>query len=263
MRSSRMFWGVVITLIGIVLLVQQFTGLSLWAYVWPAFLILLGLWFLFRPAISRRFAGEIQMVNIPLEGSSQADVEVRHGAGRLTIQSTSIPGALLDGSFGGGVNHEVSRVGDSVRLKLDAKDVLMAPTPFMGYEGLEWNFGLSPEIPLQLRLYTGASESRLDLERLKVSYLRIETGASSTTATLPAQAGSTQVEVKSGAASVNLRVPNGVAARIRVESGLSGSHIDTNRFPNMGGFYESPDYATAANKMDISMETGVGSVDVR
>jgi hypothetical protein len=54
-----------------------------------------------------------------------------------------------------------------------------------------------------------------------------------------------------------------VAARIFVKSGLSGITVDQARFNRIGENYESPDYATAANKMEINVETGVGSVDIR
>jgi hypothetical protein len=40
-------------------------------------------------------------------------------------------------------------------------------------------------------------------------------------------------------------------------------NVDRSRFPQNGNIYQSPDYATAANRLDIQVETGVGSVDIR
>jgi predicted membrane protein len=80
---------------------------------------------------------------------------------------------------------------------------------------------------------------------------------------LPIQAGYTRVEVESGAASVTLRVPEDVAARIKASGGLSEISVDQNRFPRTGNGYQSADYDTAANKVDILIETGVGSVKVK
>ena len=71
------------------------------------------------------------------------------------------------------------------------------------------------------------------------------------------------MNVQSGAASVDLNVPQGVAARIRVQSGLAGINIDPNRFPATAGGYETPGFETSANRVDIFVETGVGSVSVR
>ena len=97
----------------------------------------------------------------------------------------------------------------------------------------------------------------------KVGELQVQTGASSSDITLPAMAGYTRVTVKSGAAAVNLRIPEGVAARINIQSGLAGISVDTMRFPQNAGVYETPGYATAANKAEIRIETGVGSIDIR
>jgi hypothetical protein len=128
---------------------------------------------------------------------------------------------------------------------------------------LDWSFGLNGEVPLSLDLQTGASDARLDLSDLRVSDLRLQTGASATRLTLPANAGQTRAEVHSGAASVSIRVPEGVAARIRIKSGMAGIAVDRGRFPRTGDTYQSPDYETAPNRVDLYVETGVGSVDVR
>jgi hypothetical protein len=80
---------------------------------------------------------------------------------------------------------------------------------------------------------------------------------------LPARAGRTRAEVKGGLASVNMIVPQGVAARIQLQTGLTGNNIDTNRFPLVGGVYQSSDYDSAVNKVDIFVEGGMGSFDVR
>ena len=127
---------------------------------------------------------------------------------------------------------------------------------------LDWSFGLNSGIPLSLELKTGASESRLDLADLLVTDLRLETGASATQINLPAKAGRTRAEIRAGAASVELQVPPGVAARIRIRGGLSSANVDAARFPRMGDVYQSQDYHTAANTADIDIETGVGSVRI-
>jgi predicted membrane protein len=70
------------------------------------------------------------------------------------------------------------------------------------------------------------------------------------------------VHVESGAAAVKIRVPQGVAASIQVKSALAGIHVDRTRFPHSATGYASTDYAGAANKVEIFVETGVGSVDI-
>jgi hypothetical protein len=127
---------------------------------------------------------------------------------------------------------------------------------------LDWDFELNPEIPLSLRLETGASEARLSLGELQVRELFVKTGASSTTIDLPSRAGHTMVTVESGAAAVKIRVPREVAASIIVRSALAGVHVDRTRFSESVGGYRSADFETAMHKTEIFVETSVGSVEI-
>lgn len=122
---------------------------------------------------------------------------------------------------------------------------------------------LTPDIPLRLDVNSGASETKLNLTDLKITVLNVDTGASSTSISLPAKAGLTDVRIDAGAASVDIQIPEDVAGRIRVESGLAGIHIDTKRFPKSAGIYMTPGYDEAENKADIFIHAGVGSIDVR
>ena len=122
---------------------------------------------------------------------------------------------------------------------------------------------LSDTLPLELEIKTGASDNTVDLRDLKLTLFRLDTGASSTELDLPAQAGFTRAEIHSGAASVTVRVPHNVAARIRYQASAASVSIDPLRFPKSGAYYQSQDYESAENKVDLMIETGAGSVDVR
>jgi N-acetylglucosamine kinase-like BadF-type ATPase len=132
-----------------------------------------------------------------------------------------------------------------------------------GSHGFEWRVRLTPNARLALVLETGASDTRLDLTDLRVSELTIKTGASSTRVSLPARAGSTAVRIASGAASVEVDVPQGVAARIRGSVGVGTLDVDQRRFARSAAGYESPDFETAVNRAEIQVESGVGSVRIR
>jgi hypothetical protein len=54
-----------------------------------------------------------------------------------------------------------------------------------------------------------------------------------------------------------------VAAQIRTRGGLNTVSVDQSRFPAAGAdLYRSPDFATARNKVDITVETGVSTIRV-
>jgi hypothetical protein len=71
------------------------------------------------------------------------------------------------------------------------------------------------------------------------------------------------LDVEAGAASVNIRVPEGTAARIRAEQGVNSVKVDTTRFPRLdSGLYQSPNFDTAVDRAEINIESGLGSVTV-
>jgi hypothetical protein len=131
-----------------------------------------------------------------------------------------------------------------------------------GYS-LDWNIRFNHEVPIEMEVEAGANETHLDLSDLIVTDLRLNTGASRTMLTLPANAGYTRVSIKSGAASIDIAIPSGVEARILTRGGLSDIKIDSSRFTRSGNVYQSAGYAEAANKVDLDVEMGVGSVTVR
>ena len=203
-------------------------------------------------------AAAVERLDIPLEGASDAEVLVTFGAGRLSL-GPSAPGMLVDGTFDGGVKAERGGPG-RVRLSPPAPANLGWNRP-----PYTWHAGVTAEVPLRLRVETGAADGELDLSGLRVSELRLRTGASETRVTLPASAGYTRVDAEGGAAAIRFRVPAGVAARIRSSIALGSSDVDDARFPRTpdGRGWESSDFATATNKVEIEVRGGIGSVSVR
>jgi hypothetical protein len=265
MRRGTILGGVLIILLGIFLLINNFIEIDISRFFWPLLLILLGLWVLWGVFAAPRTL-EMEEAAIPLEGAQEARIHIGHGAGQLRVGPGAGPGELLSGSFGGGLEQQVKRAGDTLDVKMKVRaSAAHFSFPWMwgSRSTLDWTINLNEEIPLSLDLETGASDARLDLTDLHVTDLRLQTGASATKITLPASAGHTKVRINSGAASVKVRVPEEVAARVKVGGGLADIQVDKNRFPRVSGVYQSEGYATAENKVDIDIDTGVGSVSVR
>lgn len=265
MRRSNFFWGVIILLAGVLLLMNTLNlfTFNFWPVFWAIFLILAGIWFLLGPRLFKHDLKE-ERISIPLNGASEADVRFNHGAGRLTVNSASLPNELLAGTVTGEVEKEITRSGSILSAVISMeKASLVIPFPNIDFKGFIWNLSLNRDLPLRLNFFTGAGETTLDLSDTLVKELRIETGASSTQVTLPAHAGLTRVIAKAGMAALNFRIPEGVAARISLHTGISGSKIDTIRFPQAGEVYQSPDFDSAAHKVDIEIEAGMGGIEIR
>lgn len=265
MRRGGLFWGGILIVAGILLLLQNLglINTNIWGILWPLVLIFIGAQFLLS-LTTRRFSSNAQPLYVPLEGTSQAAVILNHGAGILHVDASAKTGSLISGMFDGGVEVEKTDQGfiRRVELKPSYHSFWDFPWSFGYHPGFHWEVGLSPEIPLMLEMKTGASETNLDLSGLKVTDLKLETGASSTQLTFPEAAGFTQARIQTGVAAVSIHVPPTVEARIEIVSGFSGIHVDTGRFFRSENIYESSGYATAANKVNLHIETGMGNVSI-
>ena len=251
-------WPVLWVAIGFLLLLST-TGrlgrepIDLIADGWPWLLVAVGAWFLVG-AVLPFGGGAIEDLAIPLGGAVEAAVRLRFGAGELTVGPAD-PGHLVDGRFEGGVIHHEPGPG---RVELE-QDLVNGGPWFDGRSA--WAVGLAPDVPLDLRLETGAARARLDLSALRLRTLDLHTGASDTTIRVP-RSGVSSVRAETGAAALTVEVPEGVAARVRTRMAIGSTQVDQTRFPRSVDGYESPDFATATNRVDLDLRGGVGSIRI-
>lgn len=261
MRRSSLFWGLFLLVVGILFLLEKFgiLNLNVWNILWPVFLIALGIWMI----AGRYLKGNLkeEFVGIPLEGAAKASFHIKHGAGRLNISSGVDAGFGLQGTFCGGLDYRTEHIGDLLDVTMKPEDMDF-PIFFTRDHSWDWSFGLTKDIPLSLKLDSGANDAQIDLRDANVTDIVLKTGASATEITLPSQSGFTQVDIHSGAASFKIHIPQRVAANIRMTGGLSSANIDQARFPKGMDSYRSSDYDSAINKVDLNIEMGVGSVTV-
>jgi hypothetical protein len=264
MRYNAIFWALILIFVGFVLLLGNLGIISVsWTVIWPLLLIAFGGWLIWGTLIAPRRPVEMEDANIPLEGATRANVRIEHGAGILRLTDGAPDDMLMTGSFAGGLDYRTDRNGDTLAVKMGVPGGNWFVGPWNWRSGYEWDVQFNEQTPMRLRVDAGASRTELDLTDLLIAELSLHTGASDTRITLPAHAGLTTAKIEAGAASVDIHVPGGVAARIRTESGLATIDIDPTRFPRSGNTYQSPDYETAENKIEMKINTGVGAVHVR
>jgi len=267
MRTNRMFWAILMVGLGFLFLANNLglMSVNVWGLIWPVFLILLGISFLLGKT---QGSGEtvLEPGSVDLEGAERATVTIKHGAGKLIVNSSAERGTLASGTFAHGLKTRVIRDGNQLQVVMQPKRPIFPdgifPWNWTYRGGYQWDFGFTKNIPLNLIFEIGAVDANLDLSSLLVKDLVLKTGASSTNLTLPAAAGLTQVKIEAGVATVNIRVPESVAARIKTEVGLAAVSVNQSRFPKLNGYYQSADYESAENKADIRIETGLGSIEI-
>ncbi|HLF24883.1 MAG TPA: DUF5668 domain-containing protein [Anaerolineae bacterium] len=262
-RSGAAFWAVILITVGAIFLLQNLGVLRVgWGVLWPVFLILIGGWLLLSNFIGRGSRATSTQL-IPLDGAREARLEVHHGAGELRIGSSADPATLINSTFDGELEQRVQRDGERVDARLSLNrdwTFWMWPGSWWGAP-LHWRLDINREVPLTLDVHTGASTANLDLRELKVRDFKLETGASTIDVYLPAN-GQVAARVKAGAATVRLHLPESVAARVRGVVGVGTLKLNEARFPYLNGVHQSPNYDTAANRVDLSVEAGAATVTV-
>src|ERR1700756_4357671 len=109
-RSPSVIWGGVLVVLGVLFLLSNLNINIRWDLLWPALIILLGLWLLVaRVGPGGNFA-DVDSAE-PRDGISKATLELSVGAGRVDVRSVE----LGDQLFRTHIEHQ----GASPEVKLD------------------------------------------------------------------------------------------------------------------------------------------------
>ncbi len=211
-----------------------------------------------------------QAIAVNTGNATAARLELQVAAGSLTLDAEAPPGLLLAGELESRTTGDTYSISEAQRP--GGRSVIRlnnaAGREYSIFPGQapseEWTLHLTPHIPTEIRVDAGAAEIDLDLRNLDLQRLEIKAGAADIDVVMPAAAGKTEASIEVGAASLRITVPEGVAARIEVDAGLSSIQIDEGRFAQLkGDVYTSPDFARAANRLDITIEAGASHVEIR
>jgi hypothetical protein len=294
--SSRVFWGFVLVLVGVLFLLSNFGVLpwdvwnGLWR-TWPALLIVWGASVLLRP-LGRRGAiltGIVALVAVagvaglvyatyrpgadvagetvlsqPLENGIQtATLQMNFGAGSISLDGTAPVGQLATGTLGyvvraPGVVYTSS--GDAANLSLS-----LATGAWVGSAGpraTRWDVHLSPAPVYVLDFDTGACSTDLDLSALKVRRLSLDTGASDCRITFGDSGLLCEVRLAFGAASVTVRAPRAVGLKVRMSTGLVGTNLSQAGLIKTADTWLSPGYEAKTSQVEMRVDAGASSFNV-
>ncbi len=261
MRRGELFWGTLLVVLGVLFFLQSagYIRGDVWSWFWPFVIIAIGVWVLLGGFSYRSRFEKAEKFSVPLEGAQEASLSIDHGAGRIDLRSGANPGDLLTGVAAAGIEKKIHNNNGKLEVEIDAGPSFI---PFVGPEGGTWEFRLTPDVPISLKIEAGASRLDMDLTDLRVPYFRYDGGASNLNLTLPARVDNTLAEIEAGAASINLHVPQGVALRLH-RKGVGSVSVDQQRFPmRETGLYQSADYDTAQYKADVKVDGGATSLTV-
>ncbi len=230
----------------------------------------------------------------PLGSASAAKINIDNGDGNMIIdgltggepvlasgtleylEKQGLPTRTLDGRNGQATLTLTAGKGQQTWLRLPWQSCNGATT---------WNVHLNPGVQADISAHSGGGNVKIDLAGMNVARLAADTGGGNMNVVLPENAADLNVSVKSGGGNVaveigggitgsnsilaasgmgnvTMSIPGGIAARIQATTGM-GKVIVDGRFNKVDNkTYQSPDYATAPCKAEITLSSGAGNVIV-
>ncbi len=291
------FWPVLLIIAGLSLILQR-----LW---WPLSALLwlgtaaavIGV-LLFAPTAlpqARTYAIKQETLSEPLGTANSATVSLNLSINQAFISALEGSNDLIraDVSYVGNMQFSTSGSDQkSVRLDHNFNDPMwfFNMGMFTG-EQQPWQIGLTPDIPLRLRVDVGTGSTQMNLEGLQIESLTVEGGTGSMSIDLPAGGprfpfaldmgtGSATIRVPEGTAfdldsdggtgSLTIDVPDGAGVQVEVKDGGVGSLNLPDGFSKVRGdsnddegTWENEAYATADDSIKITLDIGTGSINIR
>ena len=261
MHRGEVFWGGLLVILGGLFLLQSagyLTG-EVFSWFWPIFIVAAGLWILLDRPIPRERIQAAGRFSVPLQGAKEGRLTISGGAGRIEVGSGAAAGEFLSGATGAAMNHSSTLTGGTLDVRIEAGPSFI---PFVGPQGGVWRYSLNADLPTTLSISSGATVLDVDLTDLQVRQFSFDGGASRLNLALSSRVERALVDVKAGAAGVEIRVPDRVALRFRAK-GAGSLHVNEDRFPRLeAGLFQSPDYESAMYRADVSVEGGATSVRI-
>jgi len=204
-------------------------------------------------------------VGQPLGAATHADVTIAIGMGRLRLGTLDRPSTLIAGDITYPDSNHVTRDfalrGDTATFALREQDSQANNLVKYRQDAAIWDLRLSPTTPMRLTLEAGIGENTIDLALLHVTELDLKTGVGNTTLTLPRE-GHLLAQVEGGVGNTTIRVPAGVALRLTINAGVGSVSVPANYW-RQGDVAVSPEYETAANRVDLTASSGVGNITIQ
>ena len=118
------------------------------------------------------------------------------------------------------------------------------------------------KLPLwELNIKMGAGEVDFDLADYKVRELNFDGGAADVSVKIGERLPITDVNVKTGVANVEIKIPTNSGCRIKSHTGLSSRDFK-GFIKKSDGSYETPNYKESKNKIFINLDGGLSNFEV-
>ncbi len=224
-------------------------------------------------SVGSKIAKNVLVHNLsePLNGATTAIVDIHAGDGNLLIDRLTDGEQLLaSGTLqyfekqGLPTRSLVSSNGQAaLTLRGGASERPWFHFPWAACNGATvWQIHLNPNLSYDLTAHSHGGNVRLDLAGVTVTRLSADTGGGNIDLVLPDHIAKLSVTATTGAGNVVVSMPGGIAARIHAATGLGKAIVDPHFSKTDKDTYQSSDFDSAANKVEITLKSGAGNVIV-
>jgi hypothetical protein len=206
-----------------------------------------------------------ESVSQPIGAAKSADVTIAMGLGQLRIGALPQSSNLIAGEIAYPERNSVTRAssidGEIATFTLREQDSQANSLVKYRDDAAIWDLRLNPATPMRLTIEAGVGEGTIDLAQLEVTDLDVQTGIGNTMLTLPRQ-GHFQARVEGGVGNTTIRVPAGLAVRLTSTTGLGNISVPAN-YRRQGDVTVSPDFDSAANRVELTASGGIGNITIQ
>lgn len=195
-------------------------------------------------------------------GAEAVEVDVKMGAGELRISGGAQ--ALMEAEF----THRTRRQPPEVDYRVTGRKGFLTVRQrrgggvFVGSSRNEWDIRLNSGIPADLRINLGAGESRLELAEVDLRSLTVDMGVGEMRLDLRGKhERDLEVSIDGGIGSGTIYLPREVGVRVHVDGGIGS--VAAHGFDKNGHVYTNDAYGKSPVTIDISIDAGIGSIDLR
>jgi hypothetical protein len=199
--------------------------------------------------------------SIELGSAETVEVVIQFGAGELDISGGAAN--LMEGTF----TYNVDEWQPEVEYSVDGTQGTLAMShegdnlPVGGEVVNDWNLQFNNDVPIELTIQTGGSESVLDLSAIDITALTVEAGAGVTTIDLTGSWNhDVAVSVSGGVGEITINLPAGMGVQVNASTGLV--NLTTSGLTKRGNTYTNDAFGTAPYTLTLDLEAGVGSVNL-
>ncbi len=200
--------------------------------------------------------------SVELGGAEVADVILDIGVGELRIQGGARD--LMEGYFRYNIDHWKPEINYRISGSRGILTVKQGKSHRMttGRKKNKWDVSLNDDVPISLTVDHGVGQGKIDLTGVTLKSVDIDMGVGELTVDLSGERKQNlDVVVDSGIGSATLYLPQHIGIRARIDPGIGS--IDARGFSKRGGVYTNDAYGKSDVTIDIEVDAGIGSVELR